>query len=546
MLWSPAQNELIKVYLAGFLRAPELSGFDYWSGRLSSASIHSLANEMFTLPVVQAIYPADLSGAAFIGKIYNNVFGKAPDPGGLAYWDGRLANGLGRGELVLEMINAGLYTPDGTPGKAYITNRFIGAQYAVEQQQNTHIQIHPDDLTQAMRDLGATPASLTAYSTEIRALALGSGAGRLIYSATTLEESAANDGSIGTALTVTAYGDTFAGAIGATLGKVVNTPAGLAAKLVKTADTTAALVFDKVASKHQESDSISNFTLALSAKDFTHAAAGIVTSLVRDDIKIKFYDANLSEAGGVLTGKGLLYAQLSIDLASASLSSSGKALSLGSGSMVGVHTVDLSQLAPPPAAKPSAKPGTVGVSLTGDAAANTLYASGYGGKLEGRAGNDTLYLGNATDTVKFAVDQATNGVDTLHDFKIGSGGDVLDFSAFLNLTGTSRISAFNADDPAALAANPWSNGDVLSVQGGGLNNAAAIAALFGAGAVYAAPTLPAKAVLISSDLVGDASIWYITTYAAGGGVDAGEVVQVGTLVGINNLSVVGFDATNFA
>lgn len=545
MLWSPAQNELIKVYLAAFLRAPELSGFDYWSGRLNSAGIHSLANEMFTLPVVQAIYPASFSGGDFISKIYNNVFGKAPDPGGLAYWGTRLASGIGRGELVLEMINAGLYTPDGTPGKAYITQRFIGAQYAVEQQQNTRIQIHPDDLGNAMSSLLDTPASLTAYSTQIRMLALGSGAGRLIYSTGTLEESAANDGSIGTALTLTVYGDTFIGTVGATLGKVVNTPAGLTAKLVKTSDTTAALVFDKVAGKHQESDSINNFTIALSAKDFTHGAAGIVTSLVRDDIKIKFYDANLNEAGGILRGKGLLYASLDIDLAAASLSSSGKTLSLGSGSMAGVHSVDLSLLAPPPSAKPGAKPGTVAVSLAGDAAANTLYASGYGGKLEGRAGNDTLYLGNAVDTVIFAADPAANGNDSLHNFKIGSGGDLLDFSAFLNRPGKSHIGAFNADDPAVLIANPWSNGDVLSVQGMGLNSAAAIAALFGPGAVYAAPTLPAKAVLISSDLVGDASIWYITTYAAGGVVSAGEVVQVGTLVGINNLSVVGFVAANF-
>ncbi|MBX9698582.1 MAG: DUF4214 domain-containing protein, partial [Acetobacteraceae bacterium] len=122
------QYELIKMYLAAFNRAPEKTGLEYWQNQLESGkSFDSMLDTVFSLDVVTVIYPLDLTNQSFVTLIYNNVFGKAPDREGLAYWEQQMFGGRSRGNLVMDMINAGLGTPDGTIGKAYLVNRMAAA-----------------------------------------------------------------------------------------------------------------------------------------------------------------------------------------------------------------------------------------------------------------------------------------------------------------------------------------------------------------------------------------------------------------------------------
>lgn len=95
-----AQKELVKLYLAAFLRAPELSGYEYWSGQLASGkTMAQIGATIFSLDVVKAIYPSTMTSTAFVSAIYQNVFGKAGDADGLAYWSKRLdTSGLNRGK----------------------------------------------------------------------------------------------------------------------------------------------------------------------------------------------------------------------------------------------------------------------------------------------------------------------------------------------------------------------------------------------------------------------------------------------------------------
>ena len=92
----------------------------------------------------------------------------------------------------------------------------------------------------------------------------------------------------------------------------------------------------------------------------------------------------------------------------------------------------------------------------------------------------------------------------------------------------------------------WSNSDVLVVAGYGLD-AQDIAALFGAAAPFAAPIAASKIVVISADIIGNASIWYVVNQLDTSAITASEVTLVGTLVGINNLGLAGygFVAANF-
>ena len=151
------QADITQIYVAGFLRAAELDGFNYWNGQGKTASV--LATDIFNLPSVKAIYPDSLSDADFVTAIYNNVFGRAPDAGGLAYWVNELSHTT-RGNLVLTMIRAGLGTPDGTSGKAYLVNRVEVALYALTQQQGQSISLDPEDLKFAERLTNEETASV--------------------------------------------------------------------------------------------------------------------------------------------------------------------------------------------------------------------------------------------------------------------------------------------------------------------------------------------------------------------------------------------------
>ncbi|MDP4028820.1 MAG: DUF4214 domain-containing protein, partial [Gallionella sp.] len=69
----------------------------------------------------------------FVSAIFLNVFGRAVQAGGLAYWAGELA-AKSRGQLVLDMTTSALTTADGTDGKAYFNNRVDVSKYAVTRQ----------------------------------------------------------------------------------------------------------------------------------------------------------------------------------------------------------------------------------------------------------------------------------------------------------------------------------------------------------------------------------------------------------------------------
>lgn len=170
------QLDLTKLYLAGFNRAPEKSGLDYWISKLNAGtSLTEVINVIFSLDIVKAIYPDSLPDNSFLTLIYVNIFGKAPDAAGLAYWSNLLTGGQSRGLLVMKMIDVGLGTPDGTPGKAYIQNRLSAAQYAVDKQITSNKEISPTILKNTMLNVSADPASVTLANQTLNDLSNASG-----------------------------------------------------------------------------------------------------------------------------------------------------------------------------------------------------------------------------------------------------------------------------------------------------------------------------------------------------------------------------------
>jgi len=135
MALTATQLAITKLYVGAFGRAPEKSGLEYWDAQLASGTpFNQMVDTIFSLPIVKAIYPDTMSNDAFLTAVYTNVFGRTPDAEGLAYWNAQLAGGQERGRVVMTMIDAGLGTPDGTPGKAWITNRVNAAEFAADLQ----------------------------------------------------------------------------------------------------------------------------------------------------------------------------------------------------------------------------------------------------------------------------------------------------------------------------------------------------------------------------------------------------------------------------
>lgn len=186
--------------------------------------------------------------------------------------------------------------------------------------------------------------------------------------------------------------------------------------------------------------------------------------------------------------------------------------------------------------------GTVQSTLSGEGN-DTIVGTTAAETLRGLGGDDTLSSLKGADTFIFEKDALTNGIDTITDFTIGKGGDILDFTLFLNKPNDTNLATVLS---TSTAAKSWANGDVLVVSGNALIDSNAIAELFGTNKAFASPTLASKCVMITADIVGNATVWYIVNQSTTETIDASEITQVATLTGINNLALVGFSVDNIA
>ena len=185
MITNTLGQQICRIYTAAFLRAPDKGGYEYWLNTATASSLAATIDTMFSLDVVKAVYPASMTNAQFVTAIYNNVFSKSPDDGGLAYWKAFLDTGAKtRGGLVLDIINAGLSTPEGTSGRDVIVNRVNYAMGVVEQQQSTGTDLYATIGDAAMKQ---TFATVTADTSTVES-ALSSTATQSYLTVTTLTE----------------------------------------------------------------------------------------------------------------------------------------------------------------------------------------------------------------------------------------------------------------------------------------------------------------------------------------------------------------------
>ncbi len=131
-------GRLTDLYLAFFGRAPDVGGLEYWQERLleEGRDFATISRDFAWSTEAQALFPATGSNRDFVQTVYVNSFGRQPDASGWDYWTGRL-DGLGvtdlndRGVFVGEVI-LGAYAPSsGEEDRALLTHRHDAALYYV-------------------------------------------------------------------------------------------------------------------------------------------------------------------------------------------------------------------------------------------------------------------------------------------------------------------------------------------------------------------------------------------------------------------------------
>ena len=121
-------QQLEMIYIAYFNRAADGGGYTFWegqnfqaqaAGQSAAQALTNIANAFTPQPETYALYPFlatpnlnlnTPSGQAglktFINSVYANLFGRAPDVGGKAYWVGQITSGaVGLGAAALAIAN---------------------------------------------------------------------------------------------------------------------------------------------------------------------------------------------------------------------------------------------------------------------------------------------------------------------------------------------------------------------------------------------------------------------------------------------------------
>ena len=91
--WSARRAPVTRLYWSFFTRIPDKGGLDYWVGRYAGGmSLAKIAAVFAQSSEFQNTY-GSLTNSAFVTLVYQNIFDRDPDPGGLAFWTGQLDAG---------------------------------------------------------------------------------------------------------------------------------------------------------------------------------------------------------------------------------------------------------------------------------------------------------------------------------------------------------------------------------------------------------------------------------------------------------------------
>ena len=105
------KEDITKIYVGYYDRAPDPAGLQYWIDRAEAGmTLAEIAQSFSVQSESTAKYPYlatpdVVSAESFIVSIYNNLFNRAPDDAGKAYWLGELAAGKPVGQMIIDIMS---------------------------------------------------------------------------------------------------------------------------------------------------------------------------------------------------------------------------------------------------------------------------------------------------------------------------------------------------------------------------------------------------------------------------------------------------------
>lgn len=104
-----ARADVAKLYIAAFDRVPDSAGLDFWVNSYMAGrdTLSSIAQKFTTSTEYTTAYPSYLTTAEYVERIYVNVFNRASDADGKAFWVDAITTGkLTNGTLMKAMVDA--------------------------------------------------------------------------------------------------------------------------------------------------------------------------------------------------------------------------------------------------------------------------------------------------------------------------------------------------------------------------------------------------------------------------------------------------------
>ncbi len=104
----PSKEEVAKLYVATFNRAPDSAGLEYWVYD-SDLTLSQIAQSFFEQNETQTLYPPSVTNREFIKSVYANLFNREPDSAGWDYWEEQLNEGIfSKNRFIEAVINGAL------------------------------------------------------------------------------------------------------------------------------------------------------------------------------------------------------------------------------------------------------------------------------------------------------------------------------------------------------------------------------------------------------------------------------------------------------
>jgi len=131
------QDQVTQLYIGFFGRAPDATGFGYWTQAMSNgASQQTIANAYASSPEFTAAY-GGLTATQQITKVYNNILNRGPDTNGLNFWVQALNNGVSLPTVIVSILNSAVTQGTATAdGNLVLNKTSVGEYFAITLQSN--------------------------------------------------------------------------------------------------------------------------------------------------------------------------------------------------------------------------------------------------------------------------------------------------------------------------------------------------------------------------------------------------------------------------